>query len=211
MNTCPEHIVDSMHAYLDGDISRDEEQQLKDHLACCASCKELMDGLNESILLIEAAKPIEAPAGFVEGVMKRLPKEKSEVGFQRWFRRHPVLTAAAMFLLLMSASLVSSFGNDQQFSVTKQPNLVIDGEKVVVPKGEVINGDIVVKNGDLHVEGEVIGNITVINGSKYMASTAIVTGTSEEIDRVFDWLWYKIKTTVKSILPSSEKMDEPDN
>lgn len=211
MNTCPEHMVDSMHAYLDGDISPDEEKQLNDHLASCSSCKELMDGLNESILFIEGAKPIEAPAGFVDGVMKRLPKEKSQAGIQRWFRSHPILTAAAMFLLLMSASLVSSFGNDQQFSVTKQPNLVVDGEKVIVPKGEVVNGDIIVKNGDLHVEGEVVGNITVINGSKYMASTAIVTGTSEEIDKVFDWLWYKIKTTVKNVFPSSEKENQSES
>lgn len=211
MNTCPEHMVDSMHAYLDGDISPDEEKQLNDHLASCSSCKELMDGLNESILFIEGAKPIEAPAGFVDGVMKRLPKEKSQAGIQRWFRSHPMLTAAAMFLLLMSASLVSSFGNDQQFSVTKQPNLVVDGEKVIVPKGEVVNGDIIVKNGDLHVEGEVVGNITVINGSKYMASTAIVTGTSEEIDKVFDWLWYKIKTTVRNVFPSSEKENQSES
>ena len=48
------------------------------------------------------------------------------------------------------------------------------------------------KNGDIVVEGEVDGNITVINGS-YMASTAVVTGEVEEIDEMFQWLWYNMK------------------
>ena len=48
------------------------------------------------------------------------------------------------------------------------------------------------KNGDIVIEGEVDGNVTVING-QYMASTAVVTGQIEEIDEMFEWLWYKIK------------------
>jgi anti-sigma factor RsiW len=121
------------------------------------------------------------------------------VGMQRWLRNHPLLAAAAMFLILMSASLFSSYGNDQQFSVSNQPNLIVEGQTVLVPAGEKVEGDIVVKNGTLRIEGEVDGDVTVISGSKYMASTAIVTGELEEIDKVFDWIWYKMKTTSKDI------------
>ena len=32
MKTCPSTIVDYMHEYLDGDISREHEQELKQHL-----------------------------------------------------------------------------------------------------------------------------------------------------------------------------------
>ena len=131
--------------------------------------------------------------------MARLPKEKSQVGMQRWLRNHPLLAAAAMFLILMSASLFSSYGNDQQFSVSNQPNLIVEGQTVLVPAGEKVKGDIVVKNGTLRIEGEVDGDVTVISGSKYMASTAIVTGELEEIDKVFDWIWYKMKKTSKDI------------
>ncbi|MER2088164.1 MAG: anti-sigma factor [Sporosarcina sp.] len=210
MNTCPEQIVHFMHAYLDGDISRDEERELKAHLESCPECKEIMNGLTESIAFIGSATPIKAPENFVDSVMTRLPKEKSQANAQRWLRRHPLFAAAAMFLILMSASLFSSYGNDQQFSVTKQPNLIVEGQTVLVPAGETIKGDIVVKNGTLRIDGEVDGDVTVIRGSKYMASTAIVTGTSEEIDEVFDWLWYKMKQTVKDIFPSSkdDKLDE---
>lgn len=211
MNTCPEHIVQYMHAYLDGDISHDEEQELNQHLESCLACKEIMTSLNDAVLFIESATPVEAPVGFVEGVMTRLPKEKSQAGIQRWLRSHPLIAAAAMFVVLMSASLFSNYGNDQHFSVTKQPNLIVEGEMVLVPEGEVVQGDVIVKNGKLRIEGEVDGDIVVINGSKYMASTAIVTGTSEEIDKAFDWLWYKIKSTAKDILPSSKKDKEAED
>ena len=153
-------------------------------------------------------RQVKAPDGFVDGVMARLPKEKSQAGVQRWLRNHPFFAAAAMFLILMSATLFSSYGNDQQFSVTKQPNLIVEGETVLVPAGETVKGDIVVKNGTLRIEGEVDGNVTVISGSKYMASTAVVTGKSEEIDKVFDWLWYKIKKTAKDIFPLQKMKSE---
>ena len=194
-----------MHAYLDDDISEEDERVLNHHLKSCPSCQEIFNDLTEAIQSIEQAEPIKAPDGFVEGVMARLPKEKPRAGAKRWLRNHPFLAAAALFFILMSASLFSSYDNDQQFSVTKKPNLIVEGETVIVPEGEVVKGDIIVKNGELRVEGEVDGNVIVIRGSKYMASTAVVTGTSEEIDQAFDWLWYKIKTTVKDVFNLSNK------
>lgn len=205
MNTCPEQIVHYMHAYLDDEISHDDEQLLMQHLEQCTSCRELMEDLTGAIEFIEKAEPLQAPIGFVDDVMARIPKEKSKVGIQKWLRRHPLLAAVAMFFILMSASVFSSYGSDQHFTVTKQPNLIVEGETVIVPEGEVVKGDIVVKNGELRIEGEVDGNVTVIHGSKYMASTAVVTGTSEEIDQAFDWLWYKIKQTVKDVFTTSER------
>lgn len=209
MEKCPKHVVHYMHAYLDGEISREEEQILNDHLAVCQECREMMDGLQASVAFLSSAAPVQAPPGFVSGVVSRLPQTNIKKGPQRWLRKHPLLAAAALFLVLMSASLFSSYGNDQQFSFTKQSNLVVEGETVVVPEGEIVQGDIVVKNGDLRVEGEVDGNVTVIRGTKYMASTAVITGDSEEINEIFDWLWYKIKSTLKEVVPSSDQKEEP--
>lgn len=200
-----------MHAYLDGDISTEEEQQLQQHLQNCPSCEQLLIDLTEVGEFISQATPLQAPPNFVEGVMAKLPEahtaQTKSVKSSRWFRRHPFFAAAALFFILMSASLFSGIGNDQEFSVTDQPNLIIEGETVIVPEGEVVKGDVVVKNGDLRVEGEVDGNVTVIKGSKYMASTAVVTGTSEEIDRAFDWLWFKIKETVNNVFSTSKPED----
>ncbi|MBD8038414.1 anti-sigma factor [Solibacillus sp. A46] len=192
MKTCASQFVDYMHEYLDGDISREHEQSLKQHLQTCPDCQQHMHELSDTVAFIKSAAHITAPPSFEEQVISRLPKRKSSVGIKRWFRQHPMLVAAALFCLFMSATVLGSFPNDNQFSVTKQPNIVVEGQTVTVPAGEVVKGDIVVKNGDIIIEGEVDGNVTVINGN-YMASTAVVTGQVEEIDEMFEWLWYKIK------------------
>ena len=92
-----------------------------------------------------------------------------------------------------------------QLSYTKQPDLIVDGSTITVPAGKVIDGDLTIKNGHLIIEGQVNGNVTVIKGSKYQASSAVVTGEIQEIDEVFDWLWYKIKSTVQGIFQSDKE------
>ena len=57
--------------------------------------------------------------------------------------------------------------------------------------GETIEGNVVVQNGDIRIEGEVKGNVTVINGQKYMVKAGNVTGDIEVIDQAFEWMWYK--------------------
>lgn len=202
MSTCPQQIIEYMHDYLDGDISREHERELKQHLQGCEDCKQHMHQLSDVVAFVKSAAHVEAPSGFETAVMSRLPRPKHRAGIQKWLRRHPMLAAAAMFFLLMGASIWGSYSNDQQFSVTKQPNLIVEGQTVIVPEGEIVKGDIEVRNGDILVEGEVEGNITVING-KYMASTAVVSGQIEEIDQAFEWLWYKMKSTAKDIVTFS--------
>jgi len=208
MNTCPDHIIHYMHEHLDGDISPEHELELKAHLTSCTSCQQHMHELNKVTAFVQSASHIVAPSGFAQGVTSRLPKETSRVGMKRWFHGHPILTAAALFMILMSASLFSSFNDDQQFSFTKQPNIVVEGERVIVPAGETVKGDIVVKNGDIQIDGEVDGNVTIINGAQYMASTANVTGEIEEINQVFDWLWYKMKAGAKDVASFFDGQDE---
>lgn len=207
MNACPERIVHFMHEYLDGEISREHELELKSHLQSCEACQAHMHELSDVVAFVKGAAHIEAPNDFSHSVIARLPKEKSHAGVSKWLRRHPVLAAAAMFLLLMSSALFTNFNDEQQFSFTKQENVVVEGETVIIPEGQVIKGDLVVRNGDVRIDGELDGNLTIINGSAYMASTANVTGTSEEINEVFDWLWYKIKDGAKEVISFFEKED----
>jgi predicted acyltransferase (DUF342 family) len=81
-----------------------------------------------------------------------------------------------------------------------QKNLIVKNHTVIVPKGEVVKGDVVVQNGKLRIEGEVKGNVTVINGTKYLASAGHVTGDIKEVNQVFDWIWYYFKKTGKDII-----------
>ena len=108
----------------------------------------------------------------------------------------------------MSSTIFTNFNDEQQFSFTKQENVIIEGETVIIPKGQVVKGDLVVKNGNVQIDGELDGDLTIINGSKYMASTAVITGKTEEINQAFDWLWFKIKNGAKEVLTLFERDEE---
>ncbi|MBT2687665.1 anti-sigma factor [Bacillus sp. ISL-47] len=197
---CPAEIVLFMHEYLDEEISAEHEKELRAHLQSCEECQNHFHELKKTIALVQSTSHIQAPDNFTANVMAKLPKEKRKVGVQRWFRQHPLLTAASLFLVLMMGSLISSWDQDHQLSVSKQPNLVVQNDKVIVPEGEVVKGDVVVKNGNLEIQGQVEGNVTVINGEQYMASAGKVTGEIEEVNAIFEWIWYHIKKASKEIV-----------
>ncbi|WP_324777811.1 anti-sigma factor [Virgibacillus senegalensis] len=149
--------------------------------------------------MLKSGSEIQAPAGFTAKVMESLPKEKKRVGYMRWFRAHPIITAAAIFFLFMFSGIFSAWNQDGQLSVSKQQNLIIKDDTVIVPEDVVVDGDLVVKNGDLKIEGEVNGDVVIINGDHLMASAGQVSGDLKEVNQVFDWIWYHIKDIAKSV------------
>ncbi|MGM7724763.1 zf-HC2 domain-containing protein [Metabacillus sp. Hm71] len=198
--SCSSEIVQLLHKYLDHELTSDEEKQVKDHLHTCKECFQHFHELEKAIALVQSTSHIEAPKDFTQAVMNRLPKEKRTVSWNRWMKGHPLLAAASLFVLLMAGSLFSAWNEDQQFSVSKHSDLVVENSKVTVPKGEVIKGDVTVKNGTLVIEGTIEGNVTVINGEKYLASAGQVTGEIEEVDQMFEWLWYHIKNLSQDVV-----------
>lgn len=194
---CPKMYVNLIHEHLDGDITKENELLLKEHLHQCKGCQQHMHQLKRTIAFVQSTSHIELPMNFTTGVMAGLPREKNRIRMNRWFTNHPILSAAAVFVLLMSGTVFSAWETDEDFSVSKQSNLVIHDKTVVVPKGETVKGDITVRNGDIKIEGKVDGNVTVIHGDKYLASAGEVTGNIEELDKIFDWVWYNVKTHAK--------------
>lgn len=199
---CPAEIISYMHDYLDDDISVEHENVLREHINNCMECKTHFHQLKKTIALVQSTAHIKAPKDFTANVMAMLPKDekKHRWKLKHWFMSHPVLTAVSMFLVLMGGSLLSVWSGEQQFSVSKQPNLIVNNNTVIVPEGEIVKGDVVVKNGTLKIEGEVDGNVTIINGEQYRASAGNVTGDIEEINEVFEWIWYHVKSTGKDML-----------
>lgn len=196
-----------MHKYLDGDILPEDESQLKEHLQSCEDCKKHLHEMEKSIALVQSTSHLTAPANFTADVLANLPKEKRTASINRWLKAHPFLVAAALFIILMGGSFLSSWKNDQDFSVSSQPNLVVKNNTVIVPEGKVVKGDVTVKNGKLIIEGKVDGDVTIVNGEKYTASAGQVTGQIHEINEVFDWMWYKIKSTGKSVFDMKESKE----
>ena len=206
---CNAETVGLMHKYLDGDITTEEEQQLKYHLEDCEACQDHFRELKRTITLIQSAERFEAPSNFTANVMKSLPTEKKRVKYSRWFKMHPMLTAAAIFFILMFSGVFFAWDQDNQLVVSKQENLIIEGDTVIVPEGEVVEGDLLVKNGNLIIHGTVDGNVTLVNGeliddnpldnSGLMASVGEINGEFESVDQAFDWIWYKLKDFAKKI------------
>ncbi|RHW34805.1 anti-sigma factor [Neobacillus notoginsengisoli] len=192
---CPEEMIVYMHEYLDDDLEPENERVLREHLGKCEDCQALFHEMNKTVALIQSTANVHAPENFTASVIAKLPKEKKKISFQRWMKQHPMIVAAAVFMVLMAGSLFSAWESDRDFSTTNADQVVIENDTVIVPAGKVVKGDLVVKNGDIKIEGEVQGNVTVINGENYLASAGNVTGKIEEVDKAFDWIWYNIKKT----------------
>ncbi|MEH7546089.1 MULTISPECIES: anti-sigma factor [Bacillaceae] len=197
---CPEQIFELMHDYLDEELDPEKERALRDHLKSCKECETIFNELKKTDAFVRGISHMQASPDFTANVLARLPKEKKRIWMQRWFTNHPMLTAASVFIILMMGSLFSTWSQDQEFSVSKQKNLVVKNNTVIVPKGETVKGDVVVHNGNVRIEGEVQGDVTVINGEKYLASAGHVTGQIEEVNEVFDWIWYHMKRTTQDVL-----------
>src|SRR5699024_2750801 len=87
-------------------------------------------------------------------------------------------------------------------------NLVIKGDTVIVPEGVTVEGDLLVKNGKLKIEGTVDGNVTLVksilldNKSKVdgiMDSAGEISGEMKQVDEAIEWIWFNIKKTVKGV------------
>jgi len=189
--------VMNMHDYLDGDLSREEIIQLRQHLRECPSCYAHYEALERTDALVKC-QPIEkAPEDLADRVMKALPSPRRPAAWTSWVRRHPAMSAAALFIVVMLSSFVSMWNQSQELSVSGPDleHVVIQGKKVIVPEGQKVTGDLTVVNGDVQVLGDLEGNLTVIDGNlSPLASTAHIAGQIKTIDRAVDWVWYKVSS-----------------
>lgn len=208
---CKTKYIKLMHKYLDGDLNKNEESILRAHLETCDTCQNHFHELSRTITLIQSTEQMEVPIGFSENVMKNLPTEKRHVKFTRWFKKHPVITVAAIFFLFMFSGLFSMWDKDNELVVSKRENLIIQGDTVIVPEGVTVVGDLVVKNGNLQIDGQIDGNVTLINGKlivnsdelddadEFLVASAGVNGEFKHIDEMIEWVWYKLKTLFENI------------
>ncbi len=187
--------VASIHEYLDGDLPREEVSRLQQHLQSCPSCSSRLDTLEKTNALLQAL-PAEAPPSYLtDRIMKSLPKTRRPAAWTSWVRRHPAVSAAAIFMVVMLSSFVAMWNQDKELSVSGDlDHVIIEGNKVIVPAGQHVEGDLTVVNGIAEIDGEVSGDLTVIDGSYTLASTAHIAGEIKEIDRAVDWIWYKVSS-----------------
>ncbi|GEN35613.1 anti-sigma factor family protein [Aneurinibacillus danicus] len=196
-----------MHRYLDEEANKEEEMQLRAHIATCQDCKRHFQELKKTIAFVQSLSHTKAPEGFTERVMAALPKEKRKISFFDRIKRHPLLVAASLFIVLMAGSMMSFWTEGQQrfeFSAPQTQNVKVDEEHhmVIVPAGKTVQGDIVVRNGNIKVDGDVRGNVVAIDGEVYAASTAHISGEVQEIHQAVEWVWYNLKKVFNSLANS---------
>lgn len=188
--------VSMMHDYLDDDLPDQQQRELKEHLLSCPDCRVKFKELEQTDMLMFSLmhhNPV-ASDELVSRIMDSLPNPKKERRFITWIKRYPALTAASLFLVVMLMSTVTFWSPDRQLVVrgVDLDQVIIKGDTVIVPSGKIITGDLTVENGKAQVYGDVDGNVTVIDGSLYQASTAHISGQVKSIDQAVSWLWYKV-------------------
>lgn len=196
---CAPELVELMHKVIDEEADAQERRQLLTHLKTCQACKRHFEELRYTATMMQNAPRPKVPDHFTANVLARLPKEKPSTSIRRWFHLHPLATAAAIFLLFMTSYFASVWSGPQKVSVMGEGNVQQTEQTVIVPEGETIKGDLVVRNSDLKIEGTVEGNVTLINGKKLMASAGQVTGEIEEVNQVIEWIWYEMKQLFSGI------------
>lgn len=186
----------AMHDYLDGTLEVSRLRMLKRHLSACRSCGSHLDRLERTEAMLFTVPAPDAPDGLADRVLAALPKPSRRTVFLQWLKRHPAAAVAAIFLLMMMGSMATLWEKDPTLVIkgTDLDDVIIEGDLVIVPEGSVVEGDLVVENGRLRVEGEIRGNLTVIDGSVNMASTAHIAGQITSIDQALDYFWFRIKS-----------------
>ncbi|SFQ34162.1 anti-sigma factor family protein [Salibacterium halotolerans] len=210
--TCEKRYEMLLDKYLDGEISRDERAELFEHMETCEDCTARYYELKKAVMLVQSSSHITAPDTFTESVMNNLPNQKKRVSWKKWSRKHPFVVAASLFILLMASSLFSVWneqaGGDISVQGSRDVTINEEAATVTVPEGETIEGDLMVRNAKVEVEGEITGNLTVINGEQYLASAGEVAGDIEEVDQALEWVWYHTKQIVGDVFPSGRDNGE---
>jgi anti-sigma factor RsiW len=183
-----------MHEYLDGDLSGPEAMRLKEHLLVCRECRGLFDQFEKTEALVRSLTPVPVPDDMTAKIMSGIPNPRKRSAWLRWVRRHPAVSVAAVFVVVMFGSFLSLWNQDTELVVkgADLDQLEIHGNTVVVPQGRQIHGNLTVERGQVDVEGEVSGNVTVIDGSVNMASTARIAGQINEVNQALEYVWYKL-------------------
>ncbi|MFD0695745.1 zf-HC2 domain-containing protein [Paenibacillus sp. GCM10027628] len=183
-----------MHEYLDGDLQGAEALRLKEHLISCAACHALFRELERTDAIVRSLPPVSVPDTLTAQIMSGLPPMKKRNAWMEWIRRHPAVSVAVVFAAVMFGSFMSMWNDDKNLMVkgSDLQDVVIQGDTVIVPQGHTVNGDLVVQRGKLQVDGDVTGNLTVIDGTLNLASTAHISGQVTKVDQALSWVWYKL-------------------
>ncbi|MFD2673402.1 zf-HC2 domain-containing protein [Marinicrinis sediminis] len=204
MKTCRE-AISLMHEYYDGMIEQADLKELRQHVKQCGDCADRFQQYEQTQAYMRAMPKPQPSVDLANRIMDALPQPKKRVSVLNWIKRHPAITAAAVFVAIMLSSLTAFWDQNTELIVkgTHLDQVVIRDQSVIVPAGAIVQGDLTIENGQLQIEdnARIQGNVVVIDGDVYAASTAEIGGKLTEVNQAIDWLWYKLGETVSSLTP----------
>jgi len=190
-----EEALPLMHEYLDGNTEGREAAELKRHLLQCPECNRIFRELEMTEALVKSCPKLAAPSDFTDRFMQNLPVRPKRQPWFSWVKRHPAVSVASVFLLVMLGSFLSMWSQDQELTVkgNNLDQLVIEDNTVYLPKGHRVQGNLMVRGGNVQVDGEIDGNLVVVDGKYHTASTANISGKIYSINQAAEWLVYQVK------------------
>lgn len=183
-----------MHEHLDGDLKGTPLIELKKHLLSCTECSLRYKKMQHTEAMVRSLPHLAAAPDLTDRIMASLPKQpKRRNSVLQWIKRHPAVSVASMFLFIMLSASLSVWNQDTEMVVkgASLEQVVIKGNTVYLPAGHTIEGNLMVKRGKIQIDGNVKGNLVVIDGTYNLASTAHISGKIRQVDQVIDWLWFE--------------------
>lgn len=191
-----------IHEYLDGELDQREAGVLSRHLQLCDDCARHLRALEQTEALIGSLRHEPCPDDVTDRVLSSIPARRRASVVFRWLKKYPGASIAVLFLCVMFAAMMAMWDPDDTLMVKTDDldQLIVNGKQVIVPAGTTVEGDLIVENGHLQIDGEVRGNVIVMDGT-LQASTAQIAGKVKHINQAIDWFWYKVGDLVSSVAP----------
>ena len=100
---CCEQYAAALSAFVDGELSENEKEEVLSHVEHCQNCREYLSELMIVHTMFEEMPELDAPEGFSERVLERVHEEKRERSRHR--RAWPRVLAACFALLVVTAAV----------------------------------------------------------------------------------------------------------
>lgn len=184
-----------IHDYLDAALEGAGLTELKQHLLDCPACREDLDSLEQAEACLRVIPQPTVSDGLTQRIMFALPRRSKATQFKRWLKHHPAISVAAVFIVVMMSSFLSLWDSEHDLMVQGNDleDVIIQGDLVIIPEGRTVNGDLLIENGRLEVFGSIQGNLVVVDGSIFTASTANIAGQVTSVNETIDRFWFKVK------------------
>lgn len=98
---CCEQYAAALSAFVDGELSENEKEEVLSHVEHCQNCREYLSELMIVHTMFEEMPELDAPEGFSERVLERVHEEKRERSRHR--RAWPRVLAARAGRVLCAA------------------------------------------------------------------------------------------------------------